>query len=119
MAPRQQRSAEAQAFRHLYNRARWKGPNGRRAQQLQAEPLCRMCAQAGRITPATVADHIIPHRGDERLFWEGELQSLCDAEPWRCHSSRKQKIEKLGYEPGCDAQGRPYDPLHPWNRRAP
>ncbi|RZA18825.1 MAG: HNH endonuclease [Proteobacteria bacterium] len=85
-------------------------------QQLRAEPLCRFCAQAGRVTPATHADHIIPHRGNETLFFEGELQSLCDANPWRCHSSRKQKIEALGYEPGCDVMGRPVDPAHPWNR---
>lgn len=114
---RHTRSSEAEAYRHLYRSARWRGPNGRRAQQLAAEPLCRMCAKAGRVTAATVADHIIPHRGDETLFFEGELQSLCDAPPWRCHSSRKQRIEALGYEPGCDASGRPVDPSHPWNRR--
>lgn len=110
------RSAEAQAYRYLYNSAAWKGPSGRRLTQLAKEPLCRMCKAAGRITAATVADHIIPHRGDERLFYEGELQSLCDAAPWRCHSSRKQKIEALGYEPGSDNKGRPVDTAHPWNR---
>lgn len=113
---RASRSTEAQAWRHLYNTARWKGPNGRRARQLQTEPLCRFCKQQGRVTPATVADHVIPHKGDEDLFWNGELQSLCDQEPWRCHSRRKQKIEALGYEPGCDQSGRPRDPAHPWNR---
>lgn len=110
---RNDRSPKAQAYRYLYNTKRWKT---RRARQLAYEPLCRMCAQAKRLTPATVADHVVPHRGDETLFFDGELQSLCDAYPWRCHSSRKQKIEALGYDPGCDAQGRPRDAAHPWNR---
>jgi 5-methylcytosine-specific restriction protein A len=113
---RDQRSPEAKAWRHLYNDARWRGPHGRRAKQLEREPLCRICLAASRITVATVADHITPHKGDENLFWHGDLQSLCDAEPWRCHSMRKQKIEALGYEPGCDAKGRPRDAAHPWNR---
>lgn len=113
---RDDRSPEAHAYRPWYKQARWCGPNGRRAEQLGREPLCRMCAAEGRTTVATVADHVIPHRGDERLFWEGDLQSLCDARPWRCHSSRKQKLETLGYQPGCSATGRPLDPAHPWNR---
>src|SRR5262249_53706994 len=36
----------------------------RRAHQLLVEPLCRLCLEAGRVTPATVADHVEPHRGD-------------------------------------------------------
>jgi 5-methylcytosine-specific restriction protein A len=109
------RSAEAEAHRSWYRLARWRASNGRRAQQLKAEPLCRMCKAKGRYVAGTVADHVIPHRGDERLFWEGELQTVCDALPWRCHS-RKQKIEAVSYKPGCDASGRPIDVGHPWNR---
>jgi hypothetical protein len=29
-----------------------------------------------RVSAATIADHVIPHKGDYRLFWEGTLQSL-------------------------------------------
>jgi len=29
----------------------------------------------GLVVPATVADHITPHRGDERSHWEGKLQN--------------------------------------------
>ena len=36
----------------------------RRRHQLHIEPLCRLCLEAGRVTPATVADHVEPHRGD-------------------------------------------------------
>jgi hypothetical protein len=56
----------------LYNTAKWKH---KRRYQLTAEPLCRMCAQLGKHTPATVADHIEPHRGDPEAFWANELQS--------------------------------------------
>lgn len=99
-----QRSADARAYHAWYSTTRWKA---RRRAQLQAEPLCRMCRAAGRITPATVADHVKPHRGDPDLFWNGELQSLCDAKPWRCHSSIKQRQETGTLPPGVDQDGWP------------
>jgi hypothetical protein len=34
-------------------------------QQLQKEPLCGFCERQGKVTAATVADHIAPRRGDE------------------------------------------------------
>ncbi|MBQ4266112.1 MAG: HNH endonuclease [Clostridia bacterium] len=41
-------------------------------------PLCAKCMKNGKLTPATVVDHIIPHRGDQKLFWdEGNWQPLC------------------------------------------
>nr|WP_041795814.1 HNH endonuclease signature motif containing protein [Pararhodospirillum photometricum] len=52
---------------------------------LADEPLCRECAKVGRVVPATDVDHIIPHRGDDRLFWDRRnLQPLCKA----CHSAK-------------------------------
>lgn len=111
------RSAEAQTWRRLYKTARWL--RTRRA-QLTEEPTCRMCRAAGRITLATVCDHVDPKtKEDPATFFDGPFQSLCDEEPFRCHSSRKQRIEALGYEPGCTSTGRPVDPGHPWNRRRP
>jgi 5-methylcytosine-specific restriction protein A len=75
-------------------------------------PLCVYCQKVGRITPATVVDHIIPHRGDEELFWDvSNWQSLCK----RCHDSVKAKEER-GKHTGCDAEGKPLSPLHPWNK---
>ncbi|MCR5874378.1 hypothetical protein LRS10_09505 [Phenylobacterium sp. J426] len=106
---RDYRSPEAQTYRAWYKTARWRV---RRAAQLTNEPLCRMCLKAGRVTAATVADHVIPHKGDERLFWTGELQSLCKPH----HDGAKQAEERRGYIIGCDASGRPLDPRHPWNR---
>lgn len=107
------RSKEAAEYRRLYNLAAWRGPNGRRAMQLQAEPLCRFCEAAGAVTAATVADHIQPHRGDLDLFWNGELQSLCE----QCHNQAKQMIENRGYHDMCDAAGYPLDVRHPANKR--
>lgn len=49
-----------------------------RATYLKRHPLCVLCEAERRITPATVVDHIIPHKGDSALFWDtGNWQSLC------------------------------------------
>jgi hypothetical protein len=78
---------DAKPWRSWYGSKRWKD---RAEQQLANEPLCRMHKAKGRAVVATVADHVVPHRGDAELFWEGELQSLCT----RCHSSTKQREER-------------------------
>jgi hypothetical protein len=31
------------------------------------------------------------------------------------HNQEKQRLERLGYTPGCDERGRPLDQGHPWN----
>lgn len=94
----------------LHSTYRWQR---RRAQQLRDEPLCRMCAALGRTTAASVADHVIAHRGDEVLFWSGALQSLCQ----RCHDSAKQQMERSGTFRGCDEHGIPLDRSHWWWNR--
>jgi hypothetical protein len=40
---------------------------------------------------------------------EGALQSLCA----HCHSSRKQSIERRGYDTAVGIDGWPIDPRHP------
>ncbi len=37
---------------------------------LRQNPLCVDCLKEGRYEPATVVDHVIPHKGDQRLFWD-------------------------------------------------
>lgn len=65
-----------------------------RAAFLAANPLCAMCSQPESPVAATVVDHIVPHRGDDVLFWDSDnWQALCA----HCHSSPKQKIEKRLY----------------------
>lgn len=58
---------------------------------LQSHPLCAVCMKNGRYTRATVVDHILPHRGDHKLFWDqSNWQSLCKP----CHD-RKTLTEDL------------------------
>lgn len=45
---------------------------------LQSHPLCAKCMKEGRYVRATVVDHIIAHRGDQKLFWDqSNWQALC------------------------------------------
>ena len=51
-----------------------------RAAYLKRHPLCVACQAEGKLKPATVVDHIIPHRGNQLLFWdEKNWQPLCKA----------------------------------------
>ncbi len=75
---------------HMYKTSRWQQL---RTNQLHNEPLCAVCKQENRLTPATVADHITPHKGDYRLFHNASnLQSLCK----QCHD-RKTATEDGGF----------------------
>ena len=106
LAAYQRKLAQLGQHKHLYNDKRWLA---RRAAQLRAQPLCVMCKASGFTRLATVADHIVPHRGDPNLFWYGKLQSLC----LTCHNNVKQQIETIGYATRCDVTGKPLDPNHP------
>jgi hypothetical protein len=59
---------------------------------LREQPLCQICLQNQKATPATIADHIEPVAGDWMRFRTGALQSLCA----HCHSSIKRLIERNG-----------------------
>jgi len=49
-----------------------------RLDYLERNPLCVECRREGRFVRADVVDHIVPHRGDRRLFWDSDnWQSLC------------------------------------------
>ena len=57
-----------------------------RREYLSQRPYCRMCGKA-----ANLVDHVIPHKGDKRLFWDRtNWQPLCK----RCHDRHKQRIER-------------------------
>jgi 5-methylcytosine-specific restriction protein A len=66
-----------------YGTSQWKGMS---AHQLVRHPICNRCKRE----PATVANHVVPHRGDWKLFWHGELESVCK----RCHDSIIQSEER-------------------------
>lgn len=95
-------------WHHLYTTEAWLR---RRADQLAAEPLCRMCKEDGTITAATVADHVEPHKGDREKFFNGELQSLCKNH----HDGAKAREEARGYSGAVGPDGFPTDPRHPFN----
>lgn len=61
-----------------------------REEFLRLNPLCRLCQEENRVQAATVVDHIIPHQGNERLFWDrSNWQSLCKPH----HDGHKQRQE--------------------------
>lgn len=73
-----------------------------------------MCAARGQESLAEVVDHIIPHRGDPKLFWDrNNWQGLCKHD----HDAVKQSQERggAGIAKDMDADGMPIDPRHHWN----
>ena len=83
-----------------------------RRSYLAEHPLCVMCDAAGKVTAATVVDHVRPHRGDMLLFWDRDnWQPLCAP----CHDGAKATQERSGRVIGCDASGVPIDPCHHWH----
>jgi 5-methylcytosine-specific restriction protein A len=70
---------------------------------LMSHPLCVMCKRDGRVTPATVVDHIRSHKGDQQLFWDtGNWQPLCKPH----HDRDKQREERSRFQ-AVDADGWP------------
>ena len=66
-----------------------------RAAFLRGNPLCAFCRREGRLTAASVVDHVIPHKGDMDLFWDsGNWQSLC-----KPHHDRDKKLIEAGKTP--------------------
>lgn len=52
---------------------------------LTSNPWCVECLKKGIHEPATETDHIIPHKGDKKLFWDKtNWQGLCHG----CHSAK-------------------------------
>jgi 5-methylcytosine-specific restriction endonuclease McrA len=66
-----------------------------------------MCQANGKVTAASVVDHIIPHRGDDALFWDlSNWQALCKPH----HDIDKQRIEHGGHaRPMVGIDGWPAD----------
>jgi 5-methylcytosine-specific restriction endonuclease McrA len=74
--------------------------------------MCVLCLAEGKLAPATVVDHVAPHKGDQRLFWDtANWQALCKP----CHDRHKQRQERTGVLVGADVSGMPVDAAHHWN----
>jgi 5-methylcytosine-specific restriction endonuclease McrA len=82
-----------------------------RKNYLTMHPLCVYCEQDGQIRSATVVDHIKPHKGNARMFWdESNWQALCQLH----HDSTKQRMERSGEAVGCDINGNPLVKMRHW-----
>ncbi len=95
------------------NTARWQRL---RRLVLADSPLCAHCYQRGLIVPATDVDHV---SGDPSDNSQSALQSLCHT----CHSRKTAADHGKRVAQGCDIDGIPLDPAHPWriakNRQQP
>lgn len=99
-----------------------------RKRHLNGEPVCRMCKASGLLNDGRYAidgtlkdrddrslhvDHIVPHRGDQGLFWDrANWQTLCADH----HRITKQRDELVGFSSERGLDGWPTDPKHPGNR---
>jgi 5-methylcytosine-specific restriction endonuclease McrA len=110
MARPDYRSDEAARYRALYKSKAWRGKGGIRERVLARDPLCVRCQRRGQITPATVANHKRPHRGDLDLFFDANnCEGLCKP----CHDGPTQSAERRGFSSEIGDDGWPVDPAHP------
>ena len=99
------RTAAQRGYGHKWRVARLKF--------LQANPLCVYCKEDGRVELATVVNHVIPHQGDQELFWDvGNWQAVCATH----HDSTIAREEHRGVKIGGDELGQPIDPNSHWYR---
>ena len=99
-----------------YNTARWRKV---RSLKLSAQPLCEACLPH-RYTIASHVDHVhaISNGGPAFPGMDG-LRALCPS----CHSAKTARGPEAGAikttkpRRGCDANGNPIDPAHPWSEQ--
>lgn len=101
-----------------YNTAQWQRL---RTLHLQRSPLCIGCAAMGHLTPANTVDHIVPiSEGGPAFPGHDGLASYCPA----CHGAKTARGREAGAvrsskpRRGCNADGTPLDPSHPWRAKS-
>jgi len=78
-------SAAKRGYDHKWRQAR--------ITYLKRNPLCVQCMKEGKVVAATVVDHIIAHKGNQRLFWDkSNWQPLC-----KLHHDQKTVREDGGF----------------------
>lgn len=80
-----------------------------RARVIAEQPLCGQCEREGRYVAGNEVDHI---DNDPTNNERSNLENLCKA----CHSRKTNRDMGHNVAYGCDANGMPLDPNHPWNR---
>ncbi len=78
----EQHRSEARMYERYRGSARKRGYNKQWEKEskgfLKEHPLCVECEKQGKFIPAQVVDHIVPHRGNQKLFWDKRnWQPLC------------------------------------------
>ena len=73
----------------FYQSRRWQKL---RARQLQRQPLCVLCLDAGKVTEGKVADHVLERKERPDLQWTlSNLRTLC----MPCHNRRHHGRERM------------------------
>ena len=104
-----------EAWGRLYKLKGWQNPRrGLRMRVLARDDFtcttCQRVEHASRLH----AHHVIPHKGDEELFWnENNIIALCED----CHRIHTAETEVQGYLDAVDDLGLPIDQNHPFNRK--
>ncbi|SNT07219.1 5-methylcytosine-specific restriction enzyme A [Sphingomonas laterariae] len=101
-----------------YNTAAWKRL---RLAHLARFPMCEECERIGRLVPANTVDHrrAISDGGAPFPGHEG-LASYCPS----CHGAKTARGSEAGAirsskpRRGCNPDGTPLDPAHPWHGKS-
>ncbi|WP_374322166.1 HNH endonuclease [Brevundimonas sp.] len=95
-----------------YTTARWQRL---RKAKLSEAPLCQTCEHRGRKVVAEHVDHVVAIKQGGPAFPPMDcLRALCAP----CHSIKTNALDRAGGKgvaiKGCDADGLPLDPAHPF-----
>lgn len=72
---KQYQNKRNKSWQYLYGN-RWKKA---RLTFLIKHPLCAYCLRENKVVSATIVDHVIPHKGNIKLFWDiSNWNSLCE-----------------------------------------
>jgi 5-methylcytosine-specific restriction protein A len=102
-----------------YNTTQWQRL---RKYQLSEHPLCEACLRKGLVRSGNHVDHRVPISAGGAAFPQvgTGLATLCAS----CHSQKTARGPEAGgakttrplqSRRGCDINGWPLDPTHPWN----
>jgi 5-methylcytosine-specific restriction enzyme A len=101
-----------------YNTSTWKRL---RLAHLSLSPMCEGCAAMGLLTPANTVDHVVPiSEGGPAFPGHDGLNSYCAS----CHGAKTARGSEAGAvrsrkpRRGCNPDGTPLDPAHPWHEKS-